>query len=145
MNLLGTIALVAASWFAVRTPMGDCDVYCPPGEGEGSSGSVPSGVTCQMIFLPPTPGEGSDTCATCTPCQSIGALNFNGNGTGWCIRVTTGGLSSSNPLPVYNRPGKLLANCDAALDCVTIAIIDCSGSGSPAYTQTNCLACGCNA
>lgn len=141
---LATLAL--ASILTSFTPPEDplCPAVCTAVENPSSGGTVPSGVTYLLIFNPPLPGDGTNTCATCTQCTMTGGLIFNGDGTGWCIRVSTGGVGSSAPLPSYSRPGKLAAICDGS-DCVYTEIVNCTTGQSSGFNELYCLACGCDA
>ncbi len=122
----------------------NCPNHCPAFKTQSPAGTQPPGITYQMLFLDPVSGSGSLTCATCTQCTMTGSLIFNGNGTGWCIRVFVGGVGGSQPLPAYSRPGKLSALCDSS-DCVYIDIVNCTTGASSGFTELACVSCGCDA
>lgn len=119
-----------------------CPSQCPIDTVSMAAGSKPAGVTYQMLWATPTSGSGSLLCATCTPCQMSGSLIFNGNGTGWCIRVAIGGLGASVPHPMYSRPGKLSAMCDDS-DSVSVEIVNCTTGASSGFTESMSINCGC--
>jgi len=119
-----------------------CPSQCPISTVSSTTGTKPAGVPYQMLWATPMPGNGSLLCATCTPCQMSGSLIFNGNSTGWCIRVAIGGLGASIPHPMFSRPGKLSAMCDDS-DSVSVQIVNCATGASSGFTESMSINCGC--
>lgn len=138
LGLAASLILFRATASAVPTE--ECTLPCNAQICDSFYGAIPPGVSWTVLGANPTPGTHPVSgCSTCEQCKRVVSVNINGHGTGWQVQVNYGG-GFGQPVPSYNRGGKLYANCNGTDSVAFQLVMD----GTVAVSAELCLDCNCN-